>query len=130
MMSDLSYEKFNKEFKDEKDLLNQVHDDWIRSGPSTLASEMIGLIEETKRDKSFVLSQEAAMMACVESKRNDVLIAINETLRVISSDTDFIRFNKEISEFLSAIARDTESFPSIEGIANILSRMEQAVKRL
>jgi len=129
-MSDLSYEKFNKEFKDEKDLLNQVHDDWIRSGPSTLASEMIGLIEETKRDKSFVLSQEAAMMACVESKRNDVLIAINETLRVISSDTDFIRFNKEISEFLSAIARDTESFPSIEGIANILSRMEQAAKRL
>ena len=130
MMSDLSYEKFNKEFKDEKDLLNQVHDDWIRSGPSTLASEMIGLIEETKRDKSFVLSQEAAMMACVESKRKDVLIAINETLRVISSDTDFIRFNKEISEFLSAIARDTESFASIEGIANILSRMEQAAKRL
>ena len=42
MMSDLSYEAFNKEFKDEKDLLNQVHDDWIRSGPSTLASEMIG----------------------------------------------------------------------------------------
>tara|TARA_R110002020_G_C15802449_1_gene731293 strand:+ start:148 stop:540 length:393 start_codon:yes stop_codon:yes gene_type:complete len=129
MMSDLSYEKFNKEFKDEKDLLNQVHDDWIRSGPSTLASEMIGLIEETKRDKGFVLSQEAAMMACVESKRNDVLIAINETLRVISLDTDFIRFNKEISESLSAIARDTESFASIEGIANILSRMEQAAKR-
>tara|TARA_R100000149_G_C5798530_1_gene86841 strand:+ start:300 stop:632 length:333 start_codon:yes stop_codon:yes gene_type:complete len=110
MMSDLSYEAFNKEFKDEKDLLNQVHDDWIKSGPSTLASEMIGLIEETKRDKGFVLSQEAAMMACVESKRNDVL--------------------KEISESLSIISRDTESFPSIEGIANILSRMEQSAKRL
>ena len=98
------------EEKIKKEMLEERHSNWIKSGPSTLVREMVGLINETNHNYDIVLSQEAAMMACVESKRNDVL--------------------KEISESLSIISRDTESFPSIEGIANILSRMEQAVKRL
>jgi len=65
------------------DLVDKHYDDWIISGPSTLVSEMISLIEETQRDKGFVLSQEAAMMACVESKRNAELRDIHLALDTI-----------------------------------------------
>ena len=69
------------------DLVNKHHDDWIISGPSTLVSEMISLIEETKCDKGFVLSQEAAMIACVESKRNAELRDIHLALDEIVANT-------------------------------------------
>jgi hypothetical protein len=62
----------------------QYHDDWIDSGPSTLVSEMILLIEEAKQNKGLVLSQEAAMMACVESKRNAELLKIRYALKDIN----------------------------------------------
>ncbi len=62
----------------------QLHDDWIDSGPSTLVSEMISLIKETKQHKGLVLSQEAAMMACVESKRNAELLKIRYALKDIN----------------------------------------------
>ena len=62
----------------------QFHDEWIDSGPSTLVSEMISLIEETKRHKGLVLSHEAAMMACVESKRNAELLRIRYALKDIN----------------------------------------------
>jgi hypothetical protein len=65
------------------DLVDKHYDDWIISGPSTLVSEMISLIEETERDKGFVLSQEVAMMACVESKRNAELRDIHLALDTI-----------------------------------------------
>ena len=69
------------------DLVDKHYDDWIISGPSTLVSEMISLIEETQRDKGFVLSQEAAMMACVESKRNAELRDIHAALDTIVENT-------------------------------------------
>lgn len=69
------------------DLVNKHYDDWIISGPSTLVSEMISLIEETKRDKGFVLSQEAAMLACVDSKRNAELRDIHLALDEIAVNT-------------------------------------------
>jgi hypothetical protein len=62
----------------------QFNDDWIDSGPSTLVSEMILLIEEAKQNKGLVLSQEAAMMACVESKRNAELLKIRYALKDIN----------------------------------------------
>ena len=62
----------------------QFNDDWIDSGPSTLVSEMILLIEEAKQHKGLVLSQEAAMMACVESKRNAELLKIRYALKDIN----------------------------------------------
>jgi len=62
----------------------QFNDDWIDSGPSTLVSEMILLIEEAKQNKGLVLSQEAAMMACVESKRNAELLKIRHALKDIN----------------------------------------------
>jgi hypothetical protein len=49
-----------------------------------LVSEMILLIEETKRHDGLVLSQEAAMMACVESKRNSELLKIRYALKDIN----------------------------------------------
>ena len=70
------------------DLVDKHYDDWIISGPSTLVSEMISLIEETQRDKGFVLSQEAAMMACVESKRNAELRDIHLALDTIVENTN------------------------------------------
>ena len=72
------------------DLVNKHHDDWIISGPSTLVSEMIALIEETQRDKGLVLSQEAAMMACVESKRNAELRDIHLALDEIAANTKLL----------------------------------------
>ena len=62
----------------------QFNDDWIDSGPSTLVSEMIFLIEEAKQHKGLVLSQEAAMMASVESKRNAELLKIRHALKDIN----------------------------------------------
>ena len=62
----------------------QFNDDWIDSGQSTLVSEMILLIEEAKQHKGLVLSQEAAMMACVESKRNAELLKIRYALKDIN----------------------------------------------
>ena len=105
---ELSYESFVKKYNDEPELLECVHDDWIGSGPSTLVSEMLALIHETKQDKDIVLSQEAAMMACVESKRNHELQMIRKALY-------------EIVDF-------SNSLISIEGIANILSRIEEKVE--
>ena len=72
------------------DLVDKHYDDWIISGPSTLVSEMISLIEETQRDKGFVLSQEAAMMACVESKRNAELRDIHLALDEIAANTKLL----------------------------------------
>ena len=69
---------------------------------------MLALIHETKQDKDIVLSQEAAMMACVESKRNHELQMIRKALY-------------EIVDF-------SNSLISIEGIANILSRIEEKVE--
>jgi hypothetical protein len=83
-----------------KELLEERHSNWIKSGPSTLVSEMVGLIEETKRDKGFVLSQEAAMMACVESKRNDALEEIRKSLNGIHGDTESLRFIDMIHDVL------------------------------
>lgn len=107
-LHELSYESFVKKYNDEPELLECVHDDWIGSGPSTLVSEMLVLIHETKQDKDIVLSQEAAMMACVESKRNHELQMIRKALY-------------EIVDF-------SNSLISIEGIANILSRIEEKVE--
>ena len=107
-LHELSYESFVKKYNDEPELLDCVHDDWIGSGPSTLVSEMLALIHETKQDKDIVLSQEAAMMACVESKRNHELQMIRKALY-------------EIVDF-------SNSLISIEGIANILSRIEEKVE--
>lgn len=107
-LHELSYESFVKKYNDEPELLECVHDDWIGSGPSTLVSEMLALIHETKQDKDIVLSQEAAMMACVESKRNHELQMIRKALY-------------EIVDF-------SNSLISIEGIANILSRIEEKVE--
>ena len=107
-LHELSYESFVKKYNDEPELLECVHDDWIGSGPSTLVSEMLVLIHETKQDKDIVLSQEAAMMACVESKRNHELQMIRKALC-------------EIVDF-------SNSLISIEGIANILSRIEEKVE--
>ena len=107
-LHELSYESFVKKYNDEPELLECVHDDWIGSGPSTLVSEMLALIHETKQDKDIVLSQEAAMMACVESKRNHELQMIRKALF-------------EIVDF-------SNSLISIEGIANILSRIEEKVE--
>ena len=107
-LHELSYESFVKKYNDEPELLECVHDDWIGSGPSTLVSEMLVLIHETKEDKDIVLSQEAAMMACVESKRNHELQMIRKALY-------------EIVDF-------SNSLISIEGIANILSRIEEKVE--
>ncbi len=107
-LHELSYESFVKKYNDEPELLECVHDDWIGSGPSTLVSEMLTLIHETKQDKDIVLSQEAAMMACVESKRNHELQMIRKALY-------------EIVDF-------SNSLISIEGIANILARMEEKVE--
>ena len=107
-LHELSYESFVKKYNDEPELLECVHDDWIGSGPSTLVSEMLALIHETKQDKDIVLSQEAAMMACVESKRNHELQMIRKALY-------------EIVYF-------SNSLISIEGIANILSRIEEKVE--
>jgi hypothetical protein len=45
---------------------------------------MISLIEEAKQHKGLVLSQEAAMMACVESKRNAELLKIRYALKDIN----------------------------------------------
>ena len=107
-LHELSYESFVKKYNDEPELLECVHDDWIGSGQSTLVSEMLALIHETKQDKDIVLSQEAAMMACVESKRNHELQMIRKALY-------------EILDF-------SNSLISIEGIANILSRIEEKVE--
>ena len=107
-LHELSYESFVKKYNDEPELLECVHDDWIGAGPSTLVSEMLALIHETKQDKDIVLSQEAAMMACVESKRNHELQMIRKALY-------------EIVDF-------SNSLISIEGIANILSRIEEKVE--
>ncbi len=107
-LHELSYESFVKKYNDEPELLECVHDDWIGSGPSTLVSEMLALIHETKQDKDIVLSQEAAMMACVESKRNHELQMIRKALY-------------EIVDFFNSLI-------SIEGIANILARMEEKVE--
>ena len=107
-LHELSYESFVKKYNDEPELLECVHDDWIGSGPSTLVSEMLALIHETKQDKDIVLSQEAAMMACVESKRNHELQRIRKALY-------------EMVDF-------SNSLISIEGIANILSRIEEKVE--
>ena len=107
-LHELSYESFVKKYNDEPELLECVHDDWIGSGPSTLVSEMLVLIHETKQDKDIVLSQEAAMMACVESKRNHELQMIRKALYEIVDDSN--------------------SLISIEGIANILSRIEEKVE--
>ena len=107
-LHELSYESFVKKYNDEPELLECVHDDWIGSGPSTLVSEMLALIHETKQDKDIVLSQEAVMMACVESKRNHELQMIRKALY-------------EIVYF-------SNSLISIEGIANILSRIEEKVE--
>jgi hypothetical protein len=107
-LHELSYESFVNKYNDEPELLECVHDDWIGSGPSTLVSEMLALIHETKQDKDIVLSQEAAMMACVESKRNHELQMIRKALY-------------EIVDF-------SNSLISIEGIANILARMEEKVE--
>jgi hypothetical protein len=46
---------------------------------------MISLIEEAKQHKGLVLSQEAAMMACVESKRNAELLKIRHALKEIEN---------------------------------------------
>ena len=54
-LHELSYESFVKKYIDEPELLECVHDDWIGSGPSTLVSEMLALIHETKQDKDIVL---------------------------------------------------------------------------
>ena len=107
-LHELSYESFVKKYNDEPELLECVHDDWIGSGPSTLVSEMLVLIHETKQDKDIVLSQEAAMMACVESKRNHELQMIRKALYEIVDVSN--------------------SLISIEGIANILSRIEEKVE--
>ena len=107
-LHELSYESFVKKYNDEPELLECVHDDWIGSGPSTLVSEMLALIHETKQDKDIVLSQEAAMMACVESKRNHELQMIRKALYEIVDVSN--------------------SLISIEGIANILSRIEEKVE--
>ena len=107
-LHELSYESFVKKYNDEPELLECVHDDWIGSGPSTLVSEMLVLIHETKEDKDIVLSQEAAMMACVESKRNHELQMIRKALYEIVDVSN--------------------SLISIEGIANILSRIEEKVE--
>tara|TARA_R110002020_G_scaffold366705_1_gene578710 strand:- start:783 stop:1049 length:267 start_codon:yes stop_codon:yes gene_type:complete len=78
-------ESFN--YSPKLDLVDKHHEDWVNSGPSTLVSEMISLIEETKRDKGFVLSQEAAMLACVDSKRNAELRDIHLALDEIAVNT-------------------------------------------
>ncbi len=64
----------------EKEMLEERHSDWIKSGPSTLVSEMVLLINEAKELHDMVLSQEAAMMACVGSKRNEALEEIRKSL--------------------------------------------------
>lgn len=64
----------------EKEMLEERHSDWIKSGPSTLVSEMVLLINEAKDRHDMVLSQEAAMMACVGSKRNEALEEIRKSL--------------------------------------------------
>ena len=107
-LHELSYESFVKKYNDEPELLECVHDDWIGSGPSTLVSEMLILINETEKNKDIVLSQEAAMMACVESKRNHELQMIRKALYEIVDVSN--------------------SLISIEGIANILSRIEEKVE--
>ena len=108
-LHELSYESFVKKYNDEPELLECVHDDWIGSGPSTLVSEMLALIHETKQDKDIVLSQEAAMMACVESKRNHELQMIRKNLT-------------QIEEY---IEDQHHSLRWLEGISNILSRIEE-----
>jgi chitinase len=69
-----------------EDFVSQTHDEWVRSGPSTLVSEMERLITESGMD-GLVLSQEAAMMACVESKRNAELQKIRKALEDINFKT-------------------------------------------
>ena len=106
---ELSHESFVQKYHDEPDLLKAVHDDWIGSGPSTLVSEMLILINETEKNKDIVLSQEAAMMACVESKRNHELQMIRKNLT-------------QIEEY---IEDQYHSLRWLEGISNILSRIEE-----
>jgi hypothetical protein len=77
---------------------DKVQDEWVTYGPSQLATEAKGLAAEAGIDIGV------AMTACVESKRNYELQMIRKALWEI--------------EFQS------RSLVSIEGIANILSRME------
>ena len=79
------------EEKIKKEMLEERHSDWIKSGPSTLVREMVGLIKETNHNYDIVLSQEAAMMACVESKRNEALEEIRKSLKLIAGDTESLR---------------------------------------
>tara|TARA_Y100000004_G_scaffold70214_1_gene78914 strand:+ start:1771 stop:2088 length:318 start_codon:yes stop_codon:yes gene_type:complete len=81
---------------------DEVQDKWVTYGPSQLATEAKGLASEAGIDIGV------AMTACVESKRNYELQMIRKALY-------------EIVGF-------SNSLISIEGIANILSRIEEKVE--
>ena len=81
-----------------KEYADRVQDEWVTYGPSQLANEAKGLAVEAGIDIGV------AMTACVESKRNYELQMIRKALY-------------EIVDFSSSLV-------SLDGISNILSRME------
>ena len=99
---------FGKEIDDHLTAANyqeykdKVQDEWVTYGPSQLATEAKGLAVEAGIDVSV------AMTACVESKRNYELQMIRKSLH-------------DIADF-------SNSLMSIEGIANILARIEDKIE--
>ena len=81
---------------------DEVQDKWVTYGPSQLATEAKGLASEAGIDIGV------AMTACVEAKRNYELQMIRKALYEIVDVSN--------------------SLISIEGIANILSRIEEKVE--
>ena len=81
---------------------DEVQDKWVTYGPSQLATEAKGLASEAGIDIGV------AMTACVESKRNYELQMIRKALH-------------EIVHFSSSLV-------ALDGISNILDRIEEKVE--
>ena len=100
-MSESIYRKELTE-ADYKKLAEEDQDQWVTYGPRGLVDEAKGLASVSGIDLSV------AMTACVESKRNYELQMIRKALYEIVDVSN--------------------SLISIEGIANILSRIEEKVE--
>jgi len=94
---------FGKELTeaDYQEYADEGQDKWVTYGPGALATEAKGLALASGIDLSV------AMTACVESKRNYELQMIRKALY-------------EIVDFSSSLV-------ALDGISNILSRMEEKI---
>ena len=104
-MSESNTESIINDYLEEanyQEYADKVQDEWVTYGPSQLATEAKGLAAEAKIDVSV------AMIACVESKRNYELQMIRKALH--------------------DIAGFSNSLVALDGISNILSRIEEKVE--